>query len=147
MPKRSGQINARPRKDLGTLQIKSIACVLGWPFWGPIDSLPKVSLPCWKYICSRAIVHLSYNRESAKQNQCTLQNEKKKETCKSWWLQKNSTFQRLIGHDGSNNHNNKNKQQYYRLAKHRITWHVHQCSIIALSIVIVVCSTFMLTDG
>ena len=33
---------------------------------------------------------------------------------------KNSTFQSLIGLNGSDNHNNKNKQQHYRLAKHHL---------------------------
>ena len=36
------------------------------------DSLTKVSFPCWKYICSRAIVHLSQSRV-ARQNQCKRQ--------------------------------------------------------------------------
>ena len=54
------QINMQPSKwGLGTVQIKSILGVLGWPFQELIHNLPKVSLPWWKYIFLRAIVHFS----------------------------------------------------------------------------------------
>ena len=59
---------------------------------------------------------------------------------------KNSTFQSLIGLNGSDNHNNKNKQQHYRLAKH----HLAGASMFNHSVINCngsICSTFMLTDG
>ena len=44
----------------GTVQIKSIPGVLGWPFKGSVYDLSKNSLPLsWKYNCLRALVHLS----------------------------------------------------------------------------------------
>ena len=59
---------------------KSIPGVLGWSFLGLIHSFTKVSHPCWKYICSRAIVHLRQT-QLAQANymfQCRGQNEKKR---------------------------------------------------------------------
>ena len=54
-----GQINARPSQwGLGTVQIKSIHGMLPVPFLGT----DTVSLSCWKYICTRAIVHLSQSQ-------------------------------------------------------------------------------------
>ena len=40
----------------------TIPGVLGWSFYGQIHNLHKVSIPCWKYICSRAIFHLSQSQ-------------------------------------------------------------------------------------
>ena len=51
----------------------------------------KVSHPCWKYICSRDIVHLRQT-QLAQANymfQCTRQNEKKS-TCITLFLNKQS---------------------------------------------------------
>ena len=58
---------------------KSIPGVLGWSFLGLIHSFTKVSHPCWKYICSRAIVHLRQTRlaQANYMFQSTCQNEKK----------------------------------------------------------------------
>ena len=52
----------------------------GLTFLGPIHSFTKVSHPSWKYICSRAIVHLRQT-QLAQANymfQCRGQNEKKR---------------------------------------------------------------------
>ena len=65
--------------EAGHCTKKSIPGVLGWAFWGPIRSFTKVSYPCWKYICSRAVAHMRQTRlaQANYMFQCTRQNEKK----------------------------------------------------------------------
>ena len=92
-------------------------------------SFTKVSHPCWKYICPRAIVHLRQTR-LAQANYIPVHASKweKKETCKRWCLHftifltlgkfQFSKRKSLIDHDDSDNINN--KHQFYRLAKHAL---------------------------